>query len=193
MERIIVSVKNEEIRIRLGDLENLTGSLSYKRKQLNRLSELLLDVSKVRDLSEIEETKKQEISEQLTEIGSVVGGRAAALGWSRLSPSLDRKLMGFVEANKGKYWSEGSGEDKESVVSVMKDYDLDSGLFLDLAMTRSKKFGIEEVSISIEIKQLGGGLKEEPRAKILKTKVVGREVNDEIIASKIFAVVSPEL
>ena len=101
--------------------------------------------------------------------------------------------MGFVEANKGKYWSEGSGEDKESVVSVMKDYDLDSGLFLDLAMTRSKKFGIEEVSISIEIKQLGGDLEEEPRAKILKTKVVGREVNDELIASKIFAVVSPEL
>lgn len=193
LDRIVVSVKNEEIRIRLSDLENLTGSLSYKRKQLNRLSELLLDVSKVRDLSEIEETKKQEISEQLAEIGSVVGGRAAALGWSTLSPSLDRKLMGFVEANKGKYWSEGSGEDKGSVVSVMKDYDLDSGLFLDLAMTRSKKFGIEEVSISIEIKQLGGDLKEEPRAKILKTKVVGREVNDELIASKIFAVVSPEL
>jgi len=193
LERIIVSVKNEEIRIRLGDLENLSGSLSYKRKQLNRLSELLNDVSKARDLSEIEETKKQEISEQLDEIGSVVGGSAAALGWSTLSPSLDRKLMGFVEANKAKYWSEGSGEDKDSVVSVMKDYDLDSGLFLDLSLTRSKKFGIEEVSISIEIKRLGEDLREKPGAKILKTKAVGRKVNEEIIASKIFAVVSPEL
>lgn len=193
LERIIVSVKNEEIRIRLGDLQNLSGSLSYKRKQLNRLSTLLSEVSKARELSEFEEAKKLEISEQLAEIDSVFGGSAAALSWSTLSPALDTKLMAFVEANKAKYWSQGSGAGKESVVAVMKDYDLEAGLFLDLSLTRSRKFGIEEVVILIEIKRLGGDLQEKPNAKILTTKVIGRTINEEIIASKIFAIVSPEL
>ena len=93
--------------------------------------------------------------------------------------------MDLINGVNDKYWAPTHSDTQEKLVIKANDYKLQQALFVTITSDTSQKFGIDEAEIIINLNFIDTKSGSAVRTETLKTKAIGRPINNEIIADKI--------
>ena len=189
IERVSNLARDREIELMTEQLSSLAGAPGEKRQFVGRLLSLLQN--KGADISPFQAQSKNQAEQLLAEIDSVMGSSLIAVGWQTDNAALDEALEAFFDARQEKFWHAAQGTNLDKLGDIMKAYDLETSLFIEAISKTTRKFGIDEVDINIELTYITGKAVRESTQT--KTKAIGRPINDRAIADKIISTLAQQL
>lgn len=189
IERATKLARNREIVLMAQQLPTLTGSPKQKKKFAKRLLSLLQENGNA--LNPAQEQSKTRAEQLLTEIDALTGSAKMAVGWQTDNPVLNVALGAFFETRQGKFWRATQGTDIDKLGDIMRAYELKTSLFIEASSKTTRKFGIDEVDIIIELTYIAD--KAPLNKKQMTTKAIGRPINDKAIADKIISTLAQQL
>lgn len=126
-------------------------------------------------------------------LNAIIGSGQTAVAWSTGNRAVSDGLSSLFEARKENFWLAETGTARAALMKQASTYQLKAALFVDIGTQLNRKFGIDEVDITIKLNYLAVPSGNITRSKTLKTKAIGRPINDKAIADKIVAVLQPAL
>lgn len=126
-------------------------------------------------------------------LNAIIGGKLTAVAWSTSNRSVSAGLSTLFEARKENFWLAGTGTTLAALMTQASAYQLKTALFVDITRQINRRFGIDEVDITIKLNYLAVPSGDITQSKTFITKAIGRPINDKAIADKIVAVLQPAL
>jgi hypothetical protein len=181
--------RNREIEVMTAQLPNLTGAPKERQKFARRL--LSLVQANGDEVSPAQAQSKKQAEQILSQIDALMGSAQIAVGWQTGNAALNEALEAFFATRQEKYWRAAQATDLEKLSDIKQAYDLKNSLFIEATSKTTRKFGIDEAEIIIELTY--SAEKTPPNTKQMKTKAIGRPINDKAIADKIITTLALEL
>lgn len=189
-----------ETEINSRKIDILTSSLSIfsgsKRKELELAEEILDLIEKVErsgQSSARHAGQQKKASQKREAIEKILATNKIAVGWMKTNSAVDEAIRKVIDNSPDKYWAVPNRSDAEGLEKTASEYELKQTLYLELATNKARKFGIDEVDITLNLAYLpvAGGVS--PKTQTLKGKAIGRPISDEIIAQKVSALLRDAL
>jgi hypothetical protein len=98
---------------------------------------------------------------------------------------LDSALKTFLKENRATFWRPQGVYDETKFISISSDYKISRNIIFEVNTQTSRKFGIDEVEIQLQMRYLGEGWGTPPRTNSINTKAIGRPIDNDTIANKI--------
>lgn len=185
LKSIETEVNSRKIDILASSLATFSGS---KRKELELAEEILALIEKIGQTgqSSTRHANQQKIATQTRDaISQILATNKIAVGWIRTNEAVDEAIRGVIENSPEKYWAAPTRSDAEGLKKMASGYELKRILYLELSTTKSRKFGIDEVDITLQLINLPIDKNISPKTQTVKGKAIGRPISDEIIAEKV--------
>jgi len=189
IERVSNLARDREIELMTEQLATLAGTPKEKRQFAGRLLSLLQD--KGDDISPSQAESKNQAEQVLAEINALMGSARIAVGWQTDNAALDEALVAFFDIRQESFWHTEQGSDINELSDIMRAYELETSLFIKPTTKTTRKFGIDEVDINIELTYIFD--KEPTNTKQMTTQAIGRPINDRAIADKIISTLAQQL
>lgn len=196
--------KAELVQIRMRAIEkeadlrlaNLSALNAHPDEQLNFIEKLLLNLETLEasgPLSPYQLDGRQTAEERKAEIKAILGSNIVSVYWDEKNTSLNSALGLFVAENKERFWRPKSVYDEEKFLSLSSDFKIERSIVFEAATKATRKFGIDEVDIQLQIRRLGNGWENSAKTQTIKTKAIGRPISNDAIANKIKEVIEEAL
>tara|TARA_B100000963_G_scaffold337352_1_gene333265 strand:- start:3458 stop:4669 length:1212 start_codon:yes stop_codon:yes gene_type:complete len=183
-----------EIRMRAIEAEadlqlaNLPKLNSHPDEQLEFINRFLLNLEMLEAAAPLSKSQldgRQAAEERKLEINSVIGSEIISVYWDNKNEPLDSALKTFLKENRDSYWRPQGVYDETKFISISSDFKLNRSIIFEANTQTSRKFGIDEVDIQLQMRYLGEGWGTPPRTNSINTKAIGRPIDNDTIADKI--------
>lgn len=195
LRRLSDTVRDFEITLRAAQLRTLVGTPRQKRDFLKNLLSLL--EAKSSPLSAEDRANKKNAQSLLSSLENIVGSQLTAVSWGPSSPAVQMALSGFFDERTQAYWRPDAlpeaTPNTQSLAEVAQRYELKSALFIEVTTLQKRQYGITEVDITLELNYFNPSNGASVKREKLAGRAIGRNLNDEIIADRIIAILDDKL
>jgi hypothetical protein len=185
----LVQIRMRAIEVETGlQLANLAQLNSHPDEQLEFIDRLLLNLEMLEASAPLTKNQldgRQAAEERKLEINSVLGSNIISVYWDKKNEPLDSALKTFLKENRATFWRPQGVYDETKFISISSDYKISRNIIFEVNTQTSRKFGIDEVEIQLQMRYLGEGWGTPPRTNSINTKAIGRPIDNDTIANKI--------
>ena len=113
----------------------------------------------------------------------MLGSEIISVYWDNKNEPLDA-LKTFLKENRDSIGGR-KAYDETKFISISADFKLNRSIILKQIRQTSRKFGIDEVDIQLQMRYLGEGWECALKNNSINTKAIGRPIDNDTIADKI--------
>ena len=193
LNSIETEINSRKIDILASSLSIFSGS---KRKELELAEEILglIVIVEQAGQSSARHANQQKKASQIREaIAQILATNKIAVGWMKSNNAVDEAIRKVIENSPDKYWAVPYRLDAEGLKKAASEYELKQALYLELATNKARKFGIDEVDITLNLTYMPVEGSSPPKTQTVTGKAIGRPISGEIIAEKVSALLRDAL
>lgn len=193
LNSIEAEINSRKIDILASSLSIFSGS---KRKELELADEILGLIKKVEQAGQSSArhaSQQKNASQTRQAILQVLASNKIAVGWMQTNNAVNEAILETIEGGPDKYWVASGISDPEGLRKAASGYELTQTLYLELTTNKVRKFGIDEVDITLNLTYTADKSSVSPRTQTVKGKAIGRPISDDIIAKKVASLLSNAL
>jgi hypothetical protein len=190
---IETEINSRKIDILALSLSIFSGS---KRKELELAAEILDLIKKVEQSGQSparHASVQKNASQKHQAILQVLASDKIAIGWIKTKTAIDGAILKAIDKNPDKYWAAPTSTDAEELKKTAAEFELKQTLYLELTTQKARKFGIDEVDITLSLSYAPVQSSIAPTTLNLAGRAIGRPISDDIIAEKVSSLLAKAL
>jgi hypothetical protein len=185
IDRTQADSKLREVSLRLDDIRTADKAVAALRKDAVAIISLTDELSKRVPSPPDINAAGNEAQKILAEIDQIYAKPLIAVSWTSTDQETHGALLDLIDGTKDKYWAPAHSDTQDKLIAKANDYKLRQALFVSISSDTNRKFGIDEADIIINLHFINTENGSPIRTETLKTKAIGRPINNGIIADKI--------